>query len=109
VIKRMAIVRYKRHWNLNETGETHCKVGEMRERIDSKRRSHLISISKVWVVEGVSQSDMEKTVEHSRWNNLHMAQAHRDGREYHYAKHLMTEDSDKWTSDLSGGISSRRI
>lgn len=43
-----------------------------------------------------------------RWERLVMAQAHRDGLMFQYAKHLMTEESDQWTKELSGGTQPRR-
>jgi hypothetical protein len=110
-LNRMLIVRYHSPHLKPEIREVHSMRGQLHYHLEGtaqhrlNRRNNVTTIVRVWIV----RDSVEPFTEHSRWNSIHMARAHRDGRLFHYAKHLMTEDSDKWTSDLSGGVPNRRI
>lgn len=64
-----------------------------------------LRIHRIWTVVEDAIHD-ELTVQ--TWEKLVMAQAHRDGRNFHYAKWLMSKDMDQVTNDLTGGMKPRR-
>jgi hypothetical protein len=68
------------------------------------RKARIVGIRRVWLV--VHNGDSAFAV--GQWDRLIMAQAHRDGLMYQYAKYLMTEESDQWTNELSGGTQKGR-
>jgi hypothetical protein len=101
VVKRIALVRITTPYN-KKKGESEyvCFAGQIRG-IHKAYVSAKTTVVRVWAVYSVDPGVSGGLQQIQRWDHLCMAQAHRDGRNYHYAKYLMTEDIDKWTHELS--------
>lgn len=101
-IRRALVVRWKSYMRSSVTFRDTfwLREGDMDGGVLDyvrKHRSGVESVVRIWLVlthEGFV---------HQKWERLVMAQAHRDGLMFQYAKHLMTEESDTWTKELSGG------
>ncbi len=101
IVKRIALVRIKTPYN--KTGgesEYVCFAGQIRG-LHRGYVSAKTTVVRVWGVYTRDPNAVGGLQQIQRWDHLCMAQAHRDGRNYHYAKYLMTEDIDKWTHELS--------
>lgn len=56
-------------------------------------RTQRLQLARVWLVVSITNIHDETDYEiHSRWDNLPMAKAHVAGRNFHYAKFLMTKE-----------------
>lgn len=108
MIKRRAVVR----WNHKNDG-TRCEEYVPREQLKAFFRNlerngiRQHSYRRIWVV---CEENPFSTEPHEiqRWDNLCMALAMREARNFLHAKWLMTGDMDALTNELSGGARTRR-
>jgi hypothetical protein len=112
LLKRGAVIRYKRHRHQRLPEEQIYMCGERQGRGIPLRLGQIVRntkppmlelrIVRVWIVCTINVLHDEQTFEiHNRWQRIEMAKAHRDGRNFHYAKYLMTEKEEQWTRELA--------
>jgi hypothetical protein len=98
IIKRIAVVRvqYNQRGFLGNEADIHCRAGQLR---GMKRAAVKFSVvRRLWMVCQLTPNGLGSTHDNLQaWDHLIMAKAHKAGRDFHYAKYLMTEESERWT------------
>lgn len=72
-----------------------------------KNGARILGLRRIWLVVENSPFSTEPR-EIQRWERLVMALVHRDARNFHYTKWLMTKDIDEVNSGLTGGLKTPR-
>lgn len=91
-VRRMVLVETHRH---QEIQFMRRQGWHLRAAFSGWDRKHIKIIKRVWVVVSF-RGQTEK------WTRIEMAKAHAAGRNYHYARYLMTKDAERWHNELTG-------